>query len=129
MSRGGIPDDLGPTPEYPLEVHALIGHDVNVSPTSVAPGLLKVGDIRQETITFRSAHNRPFEISDVKTERHEDLQIERLASRDHEQAFRIVQRIDRPGNQSRQLQFMVKQKGRPDPYNIDVTVPYYGLAQ
>jgi hypothetical protein len=122
---------LKPPPDYSVEVHASIGHDVYVSPTCIDFGALKIGGNGSGKVTFRSAHGRPFEVTEANAEMAAGVAVHRVAGRegDDEKVFEVVQNAARPGNQLGRLTFDVRQEDRLQPYGIDLEVFYYGVTR
>jgi hypothetical protein len=128
-SQGDLPRGFGPPPGYPVEVHASIGHEVCALPTSIILGALNVGERPRRMVAFRSAHNRPFHIVDVKADLPDHPRIEPLGVHDNAQIYQITQSIDREGNQASRISFVVKQNDRTQAFTVDVGVSYYGVAR
>jgi hypothetical protein len=97
-----------PYPPVRLPVEGQLSSDVQASPDSLVLGERRVGEMVIETITLRSASDTPFEVTHIQTASGDTVVEPTTLSGIHGKAFRVVQKITKPGKQASSARFSLR---------------------
>ena len=95
-------------PDMRLPVEGQVSSDVQATPDSLVLGERRVGETVVEMITLRSESDTPFEVINVQTASDDTVVEPATLSGIHEKAFRVAQKITKPGKQSSSARFSLR---------------------
>ena len=125
-----LPQGVGQPPELRVPVTVTVRRDVYASPSTIALGVLALGESASRRLVLRSFAKADFRVIDIRVQPDKSLAVKPCgAVQPGERRYFIQQRADRTGARSAEVRFLVEEsQGKRATYWVTVPVSYYGTS-
>jgi hypothetical protein len=129
VDLSGLPPGLGPPPALPLPVTVEVCHSVYASPSTMALGVVPVGETERDVVALRSLGDISFRVIEAQVvDGDASLSVEPAPTSDARVLYySIIQKSTTRGPRAAEVQFTVREEESGSTYPVVVAVTYHGV--